>query len=126
MLGSARCATRSAPASVPPADYGRRSASAASAQLGLVTRLGLVRRVDAHSARFDALPKSSRRISGQSLSGMSDSAAKVVASTSSSPWGQPPSVGLQRHGVHGNACHPEPLNVPWENAHGSALTCLAH
>lgn len=64
----------------------------------LVTRLGLVTRVDAHS-RFSSsnLPKSSRRISGRvSLSGMSNSAAKVVASTSSSPWGQPLSVGLRR------------------------------
>ncbi|CKN22999.1 Hypothetical protein ERS013340_04008 [Mycobacterium tuberculosis] len=64
----------------------------------LVTRLGLVERVDAHS-RFSSsnLPKSSRRISGRvSLSGMSNSAAKVVASTSSSPWGQPLSVGLRR------------------------------
>lgn len=64
----------------------------------LVTRLRLVERVDAHS-RFSSsnLPKSSRRISGRvSLSGMSNSAAKVVASTSSSPWGQPLSVGLRR------------------------------
>lgn len=67
-------------------------------RLGLVPRLGLVERVDAHS-RFSSsnLPKSSRRISGRvSLSGMSNSAAKVVASTSSSPWGQPLSVGLRR------------------------------